>query len=116
MNMYKYKICYRITGIFQVAVTQFTVTRIQSTGIYFQNINDLNLSNAQWRLITYVDIADYNKKYDQINNIMKKMIKSCDLGLRLGRNSINSSCFQFCNQASSFFCQRSITIEIMFSE
>lgn len=105
MNMYKYKICYRIAGIFQIAVTQFTVTRLQPTGIYFQNINDLKLSNAHWRLITYVDIADYNKKYDQINNIMEKMIKSCDLGLRLGKDSINSSCFQFRNQALSFLSE-----------
>lgn len=74
-------------------------------GIYFHKINKLQLSNAQWRLITYVNITNYNEKYNQIDNIMQKINKSCELGTKIENESIKNSCLQWHNHALNFLIE-----------
>lgn len=101
--MYTLKHCYTFCNNFQIITTQFINTQIQQPArIYFQTIKDLRLSNAQWWLITCMNAANYNEKYEQINSIIKKIIKSCDLGEKLKVHTIKNSCLQFHSQAMIF--------------
>lgn len=120
------KYVYRIWEIFQIMpstllvisaivfgktkANEFNITPIhKSSGIYFHTINQLRVFNSHWRFLTYVNITNYNVKYNKIDNIIKEIEVSCALAKSLEISLIQQLCTQYKYQVQSFFSEIIIT-------
>lgn len=74
----------RIIGVCQTkGYAQYEIKNIQNpAGIYFHTLNHLRVFNSQWRFLTYINIKDYNEKYNKINNMMEDIKEACKLLIR----------------------------------
>lgn len=84
----------------------FNLTPIyNSSGIYFHTINNLRIYNSHWRLLTYINITNYNEKYNKIGNMIKDFEESCDMSKSLEINSLQQLCSQYNHQAYNFLLE-----------
>lgn len=98
--------CFRQFSFISRSDTQYQINYIQQpAGFYFQTIGKLELSNTQWQLLTYINITNYEAKYDQIGDIIKRVEKSCQLGHQLEIQGIQHTCNQYRHQASIFLTE-----------
>lgn len=87
----------------QGGVTQFTDEPIQQpSGIYFQSMGHMYLTNSNWRLLTYVNISNYNEKYLQIHEMLHQIQQSCQLGKELDIETGENPCTQYSYQSANF--------------
>jgi hypothetical protein len=92
-----------ISSLIQKGLTQFTNNVIQQpSGIYFQSIGQMYLTNSNWRLLTYVNISNYNEKYLQIHEIVQQIEQSCQLGKDLEIEASDNPCIHYNQQSMNF--------------
>lgn len=90
----------------------FNITPIVNpSGIYFHSVNNLRVHNSYWRFLTYVNITNYDEKYQKINNMINQIGKSCELGKSLEIESVQHTCSQYKYQANNFLAEISNNIE-----
>lgn len=63
------------------------------------------MSNSHWKLLTYVNITNYNEKQSRIQEINNKIKESCELGNNLKIEYTKHVCMQYSNQAASFLTE-----------
>lgn len=95
--------CSRISSLIRKGLTQFTNNVIQQpSGIYFQSMGQMYLTNANWRLLTYVNISNYNEKYLTIHEIVQQIEQSCQLGRELELGTSDNPCIHYSHQSANF--------------
>ncbi|XP_023715320.1 uncharacterized protein LOC111868676 [Cryptotermes secundus] len=49
----------------------------ESPGIYYENLGEVNLFNAEWKTVVYLDVKDMDQKSDKIGEYTEHMRKLC---------------------------------------
>lgn len=107
-----YYFSFRIVSFGRTEKNNFNITTIVNpSGIYFHSINNLRIHNSYWRFLTYVNITNYNEKYDKINIMTKQISESCKLGQTIGTESLQRTCVQYDYQAKNFLLEINSNIE-----
>lgn len=84
----------------------FNLTPIYNpAGIYFHTINNLRIYNSHWRFLTYINITNYNEKYNKIGNMIKDFEESCEMSKSLEIDSLQQLCSQYNHQAYNFLSE-----------
>lgn len=98
--------CFRQFSLISRSYTQYRINKFQQpAGIYFQTIGNLGLSNTQWQLITYINITNYENKYNQVVSIVERVENSCKLGEKLEIQNIEHRCNQYRQQAKELLTE-----------
>lgn len=107
-----YYFSFRIVSFGRTEKNNFNITPIVNpSGIYFHSINNLRVHNSYWRFLTYINITNYNEKYNIIDSMTKQIGESCKLGQTIGAESLRQTCVQYNYQAKNFLSEISNNIE-----
>lgn len=68
-------------------------------------MGQMYLTNSNWRLLTYVNISNYNEKYLQINKIVQQVEQSCQLGKDLEIEEKENPCIHYSHQSANFLSE-----------
>lgn len=71
--------CFRIIIIKETSSGEYSITSLHgSSGIYYEHILNIKVSENSWKLVTYLDISSFESKLDLIDNIFSKTEQICN--------------------------------------
>lgn len=68
-------------------------------------MGQMYLTNSNWRLLTYVNISNYNEKYLQIHEIVQQIEQSCQLVKELEIETTDNPCIYYSHQSVNFLSE-----------